>query len=93
MAERRDAATPLVAPTVAFVNVGDAPTHATTFSCSLCGSRFSHGTMVCTSCPLNAGCDIIKCPNCGYQFPRSSKIVEWAKRMTRRVRIGASIAR
>ena len=93
MAERHDAAAPSAALPIAFVNVSDASSHATTFSCSLCGSRFTHGTMVCTSCPLNAGCDIIKCPNCGYQFPRSSKLVEWAKRMTRRVRIGAPIAR
>ena len=28
---------------------------ATSFSCPLCGGRFTHGTLVCGSCPLNAG--------------------------------------
>lgn len=50
---------------------------ATTFACPLCGGRFTHGTLVCTSCPMNAGCEIVKCPSCGYQFPRRSRIASW----------------
>jgi hypothetical protein len=61
------------------------PTAATTFGCPLCGGRFSHGLQVCGSCPLNAGCDVVRCPNCGYQFPRTSKLVEWGRRIARRV--------
>lgn len=66
---------------VPFVVRDGAPAEATEFSCPLCGARFSHGTLVCGSCPLNAGCEIVKCPSCGYQFPRRSRIVEWAKRL------------
>ena len=58
---------------------GDA--EATQFSCPLCGARFSHGTLVCGSCPLNVGCEIVKCPSCGYQSPRRSRIVDLAKRV------------
>ncbi len=57
---------------------------ATAFDCPLCGAKFTHGALVCGSCPLNAGCDIVKCPHCGYQFPRTSKVVEWARRLARR---------
>lgn len=69
-----------------FVSIGPAPVTATAFACSLCGCRFTHGTLVCTSCPLNAGCEIVKCPNCGFQFPRTSRLVEWARRLARRMR-------
>jgi len=54
---------------------------ASSFSCPLCGGRFTHGTLVCGSCPLNAGCEIVKCPSCGYQFPRRSRLLTWAQRL------------
>ncbi|HZN55127.1 MAG TPA: hypothetical protein VFB67_07365 [Candidatus Polarisedimenticolaceae bacterium] len=53
----------------------------TVFACALCGSRFTHGALVCTGCPLNAGCEVIKCPSCGYQSPRRSRIVDAARRL------------
>lgn len=59
---------------------------ATVFTCALCGDRFTHGGQVCGTCPLTAGCDIVKCPNCGYQFPRSSRTVEWFRRLFERWR-------
>ena len=66
---------------VPFVTLRGTPGEATPFTCPLCGGRFSHGTLVCTSCPMNAGCEVVKCPQCGYQFPRSSRIVEWGRRL------------
>lgn len=62
-------------------------TEATTFQCALCGGRFSHGLEVCGSCPLNQGCAVVRCPNCGYQFPRTSSLVEWGRRLARRLKI------
>jgi ribosomal protein L37E len=59
---------------------------ATRFTCAFCGARFTHGGKVCAACPLNAGCDLVKCPNCGYQFPRTSRIVEWVSGLLRRAR-------
>ena len=64
----------------------DEASAATAFSCPLCGGHFTHGTLVCGACPLNAGCEIVKCPSCGYQFPRRSRIVGWAQRLFRAAR-------
>ena len=72
---------PLAVP---FAPVAADRSDATVFACPLCGNRFSRGGLVCASCPLNMGCEIIRCPNCGYQFPRSSRIFDWARRVFRR---------
>jgi len=61
-------------------SVGD----ATVFRCPLCAARFTHGLQSCPSCPINAGCSLVTCPNCGYSFPRSSRLVSWAKRLVAR---------
>ena len=61
---------------------------ATEFSCSLCGARFTHGTLVCGSCPLNAGCEVVKCPSCGFQSPRESRIVNAVRRLFRAGELG-----
>jgi len=44
------------------------------FRCALCGARFSHEIPSCGGCPLRRSCDIVQCPSCGYQFPRSSRL-------------------
>ena len=59
----------------------DAKSDATEFTCSLCGAHFTHGTLVCVSCPLNAGCEVVKCPSCGFQSPRRSRIVDAVVRL------------
>ena len=53
----------------------------TLFTCGLCGARFTHGEQVCGGCVLRAACDVVRCPNCGYQFPRESRIVAWLGRL------------
>ena len=68
---------------VPFVAKGGTQVEATEFSCSLCGARFTHGTLVCGSCPLNAGCEVVKCPSCGFQSPRRSRIVSAVQRLLR----------
>jgi hypothetical protein len=74
MTSREPQATP-------FVAVDGTAAEATTFACPLCGGRFTHGTLVCGACPLNVGCEIVKCPSCGYQFPRRSRVVDFALRV------------
>ncbi len=50
------------------------------FACALCGLRITHGGQVCASCPISRGCDdIVRCPRCGYQFPRGSRLVGWVQ--------------
>ena len=53
----------------------------TLFECQLCGCRFTHGGQVCGSCPMATGCELVRCPNCGYQFPRSSRIADAFRRL------------
>ena len=66
---------------VPFVSTFPEKGDATEFTCSLCGARFTHGTLVCVSCPLNAGCEVVKCPSCGFQSPRRSRIVDAIRRV------------
>jgi Fe2+ transport system protein FeoA len=69
---------------LAFVPADDIET---AFACALCGLRFTHGGQVCASCPITHGCeDLIRCPRCGYQFPRGSRTLAWAARLWRRLR-------
>lgn len=55
---------------------------ASVFQCGLCGLRFSHGERACGSCALGAGCELVRCPGCGYQFPRESRLLRWLQRVT-----------
>lgn len=57
------------------------PTEATAFTCDLCGARFMHGGQVCGSCPMTTRCLLVKCPNCGFQFPRESLVVNLVRRL------------
>jgi hypothetical protein len=53
----------------------------TDFTCGLCGETFTHGGQVCGACPISKGCDLVKCPGCGYQFPRTSRLVDALARL------------
>jgi hypothetical protein len=59
---------------------------SSTMNCGLCGYAFSRIERGCGSCPLNAGCDLVKCPSCGYQFPRSSRLINWTLGLAARIR-------
>jgi Fe2+ transport system protein FeoA len=75
---------------LAFVPADDIET---AFACALCGLRFTHGGQVCASCPITHGCeDLVRCPRCGYQFPRGSSTLAWAARLWRRLRGSAAPA-
>lgn len=50
------------------------PLGGTLFRCGLCGARFSHGDRSCPACALAPGCHLVRCPSCGYQFPRESAL-------------------
>lgn len=51
--------------------------------CPVCGCTFTQGaTSACTRCPLRHGdCGFVKCPNCGFDIPHKSHIVEWFKKI------------
>lgn len=82
----------MTGPTADLMDVADppvdaSPTAATVFACALCGGRFTHGGQACGGCLLASGCELVRCPHCGYQFPRSSRLWDWLRR-----RIGAGPA-
>lgn len=39
--------------------------------CGFCGRRFApdEGQPTCASCPLKGGCQLVRCPHCGYENP------------------------
>lgn len=76
---------PLNPTQLAFV-AGQGKARETAFTCALCSCRFTHAGLACGSCPLKAGCDVVQCPHCGFQFPRASGAVEWVRRLLRRGR-------
>jgi Fe2+ transport system protein FeoA len=42
--------------------------------CGLCGHRFDAAALTCHSgCPLGSHCNLICCPNCGYQVVDASR--------------------
>ncbi len=58
--------------------------------CALCGLEFSEAEArrPCKSCPVGQACDLVCCPNCGYQAPREPKwLSRW--RLRWRPRLGA----
>jgi len=53
-----------------------------TMQCSMCGQRFDPDRhLACQSCPMHSGCDLVCCPDCGYQTvdPRRSHLVRLAR--------------
>lgn len=65
---------------------------AISFSCPLCGYAFDPAANAgCASCPLNSGCRIVCCPNCGHSTvdPRSSRLAAWAAAALRRLGLAA----
>lgn len=50
--------------------------------CSMCGYGYDPDQhAACQNCPMHAGCNLVCCPNCGYQTvdPRRSKLVRLAR--------------
>lgn len=58
--------------------------------CALCGFEFSEADAKrpCASCPLGSNCDLICCPNCGYQaFKEPRWLTRWRARWRRRTSV------
>jgi ferrous iron transport protein A len=56
-----------------------------TYQCPLCGYQFEFDpertTGGCSSCPLGKGCGLVLCPNCRYEFPEESQVLNWLSRL------------
>jgi hypothetical protein len=47
--------------------------------CGVCGQVFGGaGREVCAGCPLHRKCRLLRCPNCGFEFPPEPA---WARRL------------
>jgi hypothetical protein len=53
--------------------------------CPVCGGPLTDTVSHCSRCPMNRGCEMICCENCGYETvaPRSATL-DFFKRLFRR---------
>ena len=50
--------------------------------CALCGFEFEkQGAACATSCMLARHCKLVRCPNCGYEFPEPSGSLTWIQKL------------
>ena len=51
--------------------------------CSLCGMIFDElrAAPACSGCALRRRCDLVKCPNCGFEMPVEPG---WVKKIRKR---------
>lgn len=55
---------------------------STRYTCPLCSNQFGHNGESCHgSCPMSAGCNMIQCPSCKYEFVVDSKLVGFVRRV------------
>ena len=61
-------------------------------SCPLCGYTFEsdESTAACQRCALAHGCQLTRCPRCGYEWAEDSRLVGWLRKQWARVHGGAS---
>ncbi len=56
-------------------------------SCPFCGFEFAKEDTLCAhGCPLGGVCQLIRCPNCQYEFAESPPSVTWLHGLLRRRR-------
>lgn len=53
--------------------------------CTMCGYRFEQkaGQAACKNCPMAGGCDLVCCPNCGFEAPVEP---EWIRKVINFIR-------
>ncbi|KAF0133592.1 MAG: hypothetical protein FD145_1208 [Candidatus Saganbacteria bacterium] len=54
--------------------------------CALCGKEFKKEEAACSNCPFHGQCELIRCPNCGYEFVNESRIVNFFLRLFKKRR-------
>jgi hypothetical protein len=53
--------------------------------CSLCGFKFDEDESIscCEGCALSRNCNMIRCPNCGFEVPAEPKLIKVLKKLRR----------
>jgi len=51
--------------------------------CGFCGYEFGpeEAGTACGSCPLVKGCNLVRCPRCGYEMPPEAKLIIWLRNL------------
>jgi C4-type Zn-finger protein len=50
--------------------------------CPLCGRQFDpKANQACSKCPFKKGCQVVCCPNCGYQTVVEGKLGDAMKKL------------
>jgi hypothetical protein len=54
--------------------------------CGMCGHAFTREEAASCQkgCPMSAGCGLVTCPSCGYEFPPESKLLVAISRLFKR---------
>lgn len=55
--------------------------------CPMCSKEFNEAQAekACTGCPMNKGCKLIRCPNCGYEIPEEPASLKFLKNFFKRL--------
>lgn len=54
--------------------------------CAFCDFEFDEASAVkaCQACSMFGGCQKVRCPKCGYESPRETRMVRWIRSWGRR---------
>ncbi len=53
-----------------------------TFTCPVCGGELKEHVSGCSTCPMNGGCEMMCCENCGYETVAPKSVtVDFVKRL------------
>lgn len=52
------------------------------FACPLCGERYNEveGRACRPGCPIERGCKLLRCPDCGYEMPAPGRLTRFLAR-------------
>jgi rubredoxin len=53
------------------------------YECSLCGLEFD-GASCHGSCPMSRGCEMVRCPRCGYEFVQDGFVAGLFRKLLKR---------
>ena len=54
-------------------------------ACPLCGFRSDGAFPECGGCSVRRSCTQVRCPNCGYRYVESSRLLDWLSSTYERV--------
>ncbi len=57
-------------------------TTAAAIECPMCRTHYDEadGRVCHSGCPLQHGCQLLRCPSCGYEIPAPTRTTRWLSR-------------